>query len=172
MDAGVEKPVSKWCNPKLPPPEKCEAVVDNDYGTGILGTTFSWGGSCYAIWPNNGNVGWAEAQTAFCGPWGGFLWTVNCEEELQAVISLLPLAPPNGFGEHSWQLHVGGTDREVEGTWRWISGQPWDSELIRPNGSSDPEFHDILRLYVNQDKQNRHGFQAVHAGVNHFLCER
>lgn len=176
MDAGIEVPVDDLCNPELPPPAKCEAQVDY-YGTVAVGAAVSWGGHCYGFWPENGKVGFDEAQIDFCTPWGGTLWTVNCAEEMDAVTSLLPPPRPNDFGGEIWRIWVGGTDEEVEGTWKWLSGQPWDPVFIPAEAlvmyPDRAYYYDYLTVVIEGKKHNRPPYFLPYPNSpRHFVCER
>jgi len=60
-------------------------------------------------------VTWHEAKKR-CDDAGGYLLVVNSEEENEAIWEIL-----GGTWEHSaW---IGFTDGEVEGSWKWISGE-------------------------------------------------
>ena len=61
---------------------------------------------------------WKEAKE-YCEDRGGHLATITSAAEQEVVMELVE----NGTQAQYW---LGGTDEEEEGTWRWITGEPWD----------------------------------------------
>ena len=76
------------------------------------------------VWKGNGHsyqkfentVNWTEAQT-YCESQGGYLATVTSQEEQQFIFSQL------GTAGLVW---LGGTDAGHEGTWSWVTNEPWN----------------------------------------------
>lgn len=62
-------------------------------------------------------VTWPQAA-AFCEQDGGHLATITSERENQFVYGLLPTNAHNGW--------LGGSDAAEEGTWTWVTGEPFD----------------------------------------------
>ena len=60
---------------------------------------------------------WTEAA-GYCALDGGYLVTISSAEENQFVYELLP-----GDRHGAW---LGGSDVETEGTWTWVTGEPFD----------------------------------------------
>jgi hypothetical protein len=67
---------------------------------------------------------WHDA-VAYCEQVGGHLVTINSPEENQFVFELAP---------NTW---LGATDEEVEGTWRWVTNEPFDYVNWAPNEPSN-----------------------------------
>jgi murein DD-endopeptidase MepM/ murein hydrolase activator NlpD len=68
---------------------------------------------------------WSQAKES-CSTQGGYLATVTSKEENDWIKT------QNLVGSHQWGIFLGATDAETEGTWKWITGEPftyadWDS---------------------------------------------
>ena len=61
---------------------------------------------------------WEEAES-FCKAQNGYLVTVTSREEFEFILK-------NILAESKKSTWAGGTDRETEGTWKWITGEKWD----------------------------------------------
>ena len=55
----------------------------------------------------------------YCAQQGGHLVTVTSEKENEFLCQLFEKGTSDGY-------ILGGTDREEEGTWTWMTGEPWD----------------------------------------------
>lgn len=64
-----------------------------------------------------------------CLELGGYLATITSKEENEFLISLFNRRRDIGY-------IIGGTDREVEGQWQWMNGEPWTFEYW--NGQIEP----------------------------------
>ena len=61
---------------------------------------------------------WSQAKEA-CSSEGGYLATVTSKAENDWIKT------QNLIGSHEFGVSIGGTDSEVEGTWKWITGEPF-----------------------------------------------
>ena len=59
------------------------------------------------------------AAEQYCTQQGGHLVTVTSEEENQFLCQIFE-------SDHGSGYILGGTDRDEEGTWTWMTGEPWD----------------------------------------------
>lgn len=65
---------------------------------------------------------WSEAK-AYCESLGGHLATATTQQENDFISSL---ACTTGSKIYYW---LGATDEESEGTWVWVTGEPWEFEV-------------------------------------------
>jgi len=72
--------------------------------------------SAYALIETPQN--WKKAEE-FCESYGGHLATITSEEEASVVRSLLE-------GSNQSEYWIGGTDKENEGIWTWVTGEAFD----------------------------------------------
>ncbi|KJU85686.1 C-type lectin domain protein [Candidatus Magnetobacterium bavaricum] len=75
---------------------------------------------------------WADAK-ANCEKLGGYLATVTSDSEEQFIV--------NSFNQ-KYESWLGATDAEVEGTWKWITGEKWgytDWNPVEPNNKEGNE---------------------------------
>ena len=101
------------------------------------------------------SLDWDEAK-AYCEARGGHLATITSEEEDAFVQKL---APSGGC----W---VGATDRETEGTWKWITGETWSYTNWgsgEPNNANSGE--DALEFHSSYWNDNNE------SGKKPFICE-
>lgn len=61
---------------------------------------------------------WKEAKK-YCEEQGGYLATITSEEEQNIIQNLIK-------GGEKAQYWLGGTDEAEEGTWVWVTGEPWN----------------------------------------------
>jgi hypothetical protein len=113
---------------------------------------------------------WSQAKES-CSTQGGYLATVTSKEESDWIKT------QNLIGSHKWGVFLGGTDSENEGTWKWITGEPFtysDWSIGQPdnwNGHGDGE--DYLHFWFEtQSKWNdiASDSQSEAASVP-YLCE-
>ena len=83
-------------------------------GDGLLDNEEIYSTSYYLIVP--GGFTWHEAKTN-AEARGGHLATFTTAAEWQFVVT--------NFGASLHGLFIGGTDEGTEGTWRWVTGEPW-----------------------------------------------
>lgn len=106
--------------------------------------------------PVQNNVTWFEA-VADCDQRGGYLVTIQSDSENDFVYNLL-----NG----SW---LGGTDKAIEGTWVWITGEAWEYTnwgVVELN-------NDGHYLVLGTDSDHLPGDWNDHPGnvVHPYICE-
>ncbi|MBR5619800.1 MAG: leucine-rich repeat protein, partial [Clostridia bacterium] len=80
----------------------------------------SYGTHTYCLYDYDINWHWAKA---LCEKMGGHLATVTSSDENSIVGSLVNGAVTNG--STLAQFAIGGTDELTEGSWRWVTGEPW-----------------------------------------------
>ena len=85
------------------------------------------------------DVSWHEAK-ARCEEMGGYLACVTTRMESRFITGL-------GAGQTLW---LGGTDEAREGTWTWVSGEPFVTDewaLNQPNAAGDAEDYLCTRTF-------------------------
>jgi hypothetical protein len=90
-------------------------------------------GTCYVY--VHATATWEQARDA-CVTLGGHLATPTSAPE-NALVTGLPIDPAT-----LPDVWLGGTDADEEGTWVWITGEPWDYENWRtgePNDGASPD---------------------------------
>jgi hypothetical protein len=112
-----------------------DGTVCSSLGGTDQGIVPSWTGHCdvdagyaahdgHCYYPAASAVNWPDAR-ATCAAAGGYLATISDEAEHQFIDDL-----------HA-RPHLGGCDGDVEGTFRWITGEPWVFELWATDEPND-----------------------------------
>ena len=86
---------------------------------------------------------WEEAE-AFCEKEGGHLATITSREEQLAIAQMFSDAPYSAY----W---LGATDKEWEGAWKWVTGEPFswtDWYDNQPNNDNQNEFEEENYLTI------------------------
>lgn len=112
------------------------SLVDSD-GDG-LSDEFEVGAGRYEVIA--GSFTWHGAK-ADAEKRGGHLATVTSEAEWRAILSLVG---PDLSRHETW---LGATDEEIEGAWRWVTGEPWSFSnwgAGEPNNSGDEDYLEII----------------------------
>ncbi|NLB61037.1 MAG: hypothetical protein GX802_01215 [Clostridiales bacterium] len=125
--------------------------------------TIAANGSIYALYDNS--LTWYESK-AVCESMGGHLVTITSAEE-QAVIEKLLKSSENTV--YYW---MGATDEESEGTWTWITGEPFDYsnwEVSEPNNYQGIEHYGMI--YRLNGKWNDYQNQGSVYPSFGFICE-
>lgn len=94
---------------------------------------------------------WTEAK-AFCERKGGHLVTITDEGENNFVKTLIN-------GNQKGLYYIGCTDVEKEGTWKWITGEPftysnWDPQAPEPNGGTKENYGVMVSKNNPPNKQS------------------
>ena len=100
------------------------------------------GDRCY-LWSDKKRT-WADAEE-LCKKKGGHLASVT-SEAVDAYIA--------GEKEKRWlkNLWIGGSDKEIEGVWKWTDGSPWNFTNWYIGQPNNLRGHDCLR-YINDKKE-------------------
>lgn len=96
---------------------------------------------------------WTASEAAAVAH-GGHLVTINDAAENQWVVDTFA-----HFGGASRPLWIGLTDREVEGTFEWVSGEPfdyakWNTASGEPNNSGGSGYEEDCVYIIQQDSGN------------------
>lgn len=103
-----------------------------------------------------GAASWNDAKLQ-CEFFGGHLVTITSAEENAAVISIMKFEDPGNY--NYW---LGATDSAVEGTWVWVTGEPFEFKNWSQNQPDNLNNEDFLAYYANytwndsQDVSNRY----------------
>ena len=92
---------------------------------------FSFQGHTYQVFDDP--LTWEDAKIS-CEAKGGYLATITTQEEQDFVNALLSTSSAYFY----W---LGGTDERTEGSWEWVTGEPWSYENWR---SGQPDNHSDL----------------------------
>lgn len=129
--------------------EVSEEPGSNDQNLEIADAV-EFNGHHYKIYDEAGY--WSSAK-ASCEEKGGHLLTITSQEEQDFIEELID---SKGIMKHYW---LGATDEETEGTWKWITGEPWGFTHWcsgQPNNTAyvDTEHgQDYLELQVTRGDQ-------------------
>lgn len=75
---------------------------------------------------------WQEGQAWCAASWGGHLVVISNAAELAFVAALAP----NQYNEDRW---IGAHDRDTEGSYEWVNGEPWVfTDGVPPWQSGEP----------------------------------
>jgi|GEM_PF-165662 len=102
------------------------------------GSTTKFNGHTYTRYDIS--LSWKDAK-AYCEKLGGYLVTITSLEEQIAVMRLIKDGTKN-------QYWMGATDEDVEGEWKWITGEEWGWMY---NGGFDDAYgvEDYAEIYNN-----------------------
>ena len=89
-------------------------------------------GHTYSYVKIRGEISWSDAQAAATAA-GGYLMTVTDATEQAIVTGFM-----DDTGDEAW---LGGTDKDSEGVWTWVTGEPWDYTNWYP-GEPNAAFED------------------------------
>ena len=97
------------------------------------------------------SMSWKEAK-AFCEKQGGHLVTIKDKSENDFITSLIKQGNKNYY-------HIGCTDEEEEGVWKWITGEDfsynnWDPQAPEPNGGTNENYGAIISIENPPNKQS------------------
>jgi hypothetical protein len=109
---------------------------------------------------------WRDAKI-YCENHGGYLATLTSQEENDFVYDRV--------AEDEKSIWLGGTDRNVEGKWEWITGETWDYEnwarhpIAQPDNSRDGQ--DYLAFWSIQSSKWDDAGLPVENKQFPFICE-
>jgi hypothetical protein len=106
------------------------------------------------------NVTWLQAK-AICEKKGGHLATVTSESENKSIINFA-----KKFTDYYW---LGATDRQKEGTWKWVTGEKFDYSNW---GEGQPDNANNIEHYLESNGDNWNDIR--NNGEMHalgFVCE-
>lgn len=109
----------------------------------------------------NVNLTWQQAKEA-CAAEGGYLATITSAEEKTWIADhvQIPSSSP---------VWLGGTDARIEGTWEWITGEPFIYTNWYPGEPNDARGEDHLSFY-SSDNGHRWNDWADYNKTS-YLCE-
>ncbi len=111
---------------------------------------------------------WEDVE-ALCESYGGHLLTITDEAERDFIIEFLK----DGKKSTYW---LGATDVEEEGTFRWVTGEPWEFEdwaPLEPNNDGAEDYVEIETWsHYRWNDGERDGDYGYFSKDNHgFVCE-
>ncbi len=129
-----------------------------------IGEKCNFAGHTYQVF--NMSMNWTEAKE-YCENLSGHLATITNSDEQDFVYDLVQYAGKDTY----W---LGATDAEVEGEWKWITGESFEYQ----NGSFDdgpPGPEDWLEMVASNGRWNdgeHDGDREIYSLQNHgFICE-
>lgn len=113
----------------------------------IQNSSVSFNNHNYQAFP--ASASWSTAE-AYCEAMGGHLATVTSSEEQQVINTIVA----DGSKKFYW---IGATDQEVEGQWKWITGEPfnysnWCQDPMQPDNRSG--YGEVAENYASALKEN------------------
>lgn len=111
--------------------------------------------------PDSG-LNWSQAKAA-CEELGGYLATITSQEENDFVLNEIIYTG----SAHHW---LGATDELQEGTWQWITGEPWDYtnwDTYEPNNGGPDGENYLEARYSGKWNDNMNGVFTSQC----YICE-
>jgi hypothetical protein len=109
-------------------------------------------------------LSWHEAKN-YCATLGGHLVTIQAPSENKFVYELAT----DNINYGTW---LGGSDEEIEGTWKWVTGEPWNyrswdtTNVVQP----EPDIKDAESDYLNFGGWDKDWHSKRNAEL-YFVCE-
>ena len=125
---------------------------------------YYYNGHIYEVY--NDTLTWEEAEY-YCENYrGGHLATITSQEEQDFIQNNLLSDNHHGY-------LIGGTDKDQEGTWKWVTGEPfgytnWHSGQPDNYTGNHADGECYLEIYPATDKWNDFYYDSYHRG---FICE-
>ena len=98
------------------------------------------GDRCY-LWGEE-KMSWDDAE-AFCRKKGGHLASVT-SEEINAYVA-------QEKKQRNMVLWIGGSDKTVEGAWKWSDGSPWNYTKWSQGQPNNEDNEDCLQFYYRNE---------------------
>ena len=108
---------------------------------------------------------WEEAERK-CRQLGGHLCTITSREEYNFIINMLPSTK-----KLYW---LGANDLEIEGTWKWVTGEPFTFMQWlngEPNGGRNENYLLLTNIYHQKWGWNDGTSGAVSPSMYAYICE-
>lgn len=141
------------CYSDIPINKKLHTIIGNPQPS----NTAEYNGHRYELYVLGGEYEWKHAQN-FCDEKGGHLATITSTEE-NSIIHQLIQSSENNF-------LIGGTDKDSEGEWKWITGEPFNYTNWNETQPDNYEDEDYLMMYNSNGKWN-----DCHETLKGFICE-
>ena len=117
-------------------------------------------------------MSWEEAKK-YCESLGGYLVTITSAEEQEFITSFVK---EKGFTKN--RFWIGATDKENEGTWKWVTGEKfiytnW-SDYQPDNNDSGPQNYIVYLAYNRSYKENAEKWDDIKNDAEddiYFICE-
>lgn len=107
---------------------------------------------------------WDDAEE-YCRDSGGYLATVTSRDESDFIYRKLA----DGISSSMW---LGGTDRDHEGTWQWVTDEVWDYERWSSRGANDKgQGQDYLSFNSGHSRRWEDNGLPRHDERKKFICE-
>ena len=140
------------CYSDTPINRKMHTIIGNPQSS----NTVEYNGHRYELYELGGEYEWGYAKY-FCEEKGGHLATITSAEE-NSIIHQLIQSSENNF-------LIGGTDKDSEGEWKWITGEPFNYTNWNEKQPDNYEDEDYLMMYSNGK------WNDCHETLKGFICE-
>jgi hypothetical protein len=141
------------CYSDTPINRKMHTIIGNPKPS----NTVEYNGHRYELYELGGEYEWGYAKY-FCEEKGGHLATITSVEEDNIIYQLV-----KDFQNHYW---LGGTDRDNEGEWKWITGEAFNYTNWNESQPDNYENEDYLCMYNYNGKWNDYN-----GNLFGFICE-
>lgn len=102
-------------------------------------------------------VSWAQAKAA-CSGKGAHLVTITSAEENDFIYGPVGVA----LGEDKG-YYIGATDEVTAGSWKWVTGEPWDFDYLEYKGNGGDNY-----AYIDSSNSK---WRAYDGGYLGYICE-
>ena len=140
------------CYSDTPINRKMHTIIGNPQPS----NTVEYNGHRYELYELGGEYEWGYAKY-FCEEKGGHLATITSAEENNIIHQLIQSSGNNFL--------IGGTDKDSEGEWKWITGEPFNYTNWNETQSDNYEDEDYLMMYSNGK------WNDCHETLKGFICE-
>ena len=127
----------------------------------ISQTPVQYGGHYYRVFEHPEGIEWDDAR-AQCEILGGYLVIINDAEENDFLTSI---------GAAKRRFHLGASDADTEGDWRWVDGSPMTFQNWHEHQPSEHPDYARLENYLSAEPFQWPKWSSGPSRADGFICE-